>query len=130
MKIVLWIVQILLALAFAGASYLHSFGAAQAQLQPGMQWIAAAPQPLLIFIAICEFLGALGLILPAATKIQPQLTPLAAALLAVIMLLAIGLHLTRGEYVNIAFPLVLGALAAFVAYGRWKIAPSKRRDDV
>jgi hypothetical protein len=91
MKIVLWIVQIVLALAFAGASYVHSFGAAQAQLQPGMQWIA---------------------------------------LLAVMMLLAIGLHLTRGEYANIAFPLVLGALAAFVAYGRWQIAPSKRRDDV
>lgn len=125
MKIALWIVQVLLALAFAGAAYQHSFGAAQAQLQPGMQWIAAAPPPLLIFIAICEFLGALGLILPAATKIQPRLTPLAAALLAVIMLLAAGFHLTRGEYPNIVFNLILGALAVFVAYGRWRLAPIK-----
>ena len=125
MNIVLWIVQVLLGLAFVLFSYLHSFGAAQMQLQPGAQWIGEVPQPLLIFIAICEFLGGVGLILPAATKIQPRLTPLAAALLAIVMLLAAGFHLTRGEYPNIVFNLILGALAAFVAYGRWRMAPLK-----
>ena len=125
MNIVVWIVQILLGLAFIAFAYAHSFGAAQTQLQPGAQWIGDVPQPLLIFIALCEFLGGIGLILPAATKIQPRLTPLAAALLAVMMVLAAGFHLTRGEYPNIVFNLILGALAAFVAYGRWVIAPLK-----
>ncbi len=115
MNIVLWIVQILLGLALVAFAYAHSFGAAQTQLQPGAQWIGDVPQPLLIFIAVCELLGGIGLILPAATQIQPRLTPLAAA----------GFHLTRGEYPNIVFTLILGALAAFVAYGRWVIAPLK-----
>ncbi len=123
MNIVLWILQIVLGLAFGAAAYFHSFGAAQAQLQPGAQWIGEVPQPLLYFIALCELLGGVGLILPAATKILPWLTPLAAALLAVMMLLAAGFHLTRGEYPNIIFTLILGALAAFVAYGRWRLVP-------
>lgn len=127
MNTVLWIVQVLLGLAFILFSYFHSFGAAQTQLQPGAQWIGDIPRPLLLFIAICEFLGGVGLILPAATKIQPWLTPLAAALLAVVMLLAAGFHLTRGEYPNIVFNLILGAPAAFIAYGRWRMAPVKAR---
>src|SRR5262245_11509843 len=125
MNIILWILQILLGLAFVFLAYAHSFGAAQTQLQPGAEWMRAAPQALLSFIAVCEFLGGVGLILPAATKIQPRLTPLAAALLAVMMLLAAGFHLVRGEYPNIVTNLILGALAAFVAYGRWVIAPLK-----
>lgn len=127
MNIVLWLVQVLLGLAFVVFSYSHSFGAAEMQLQPGAEWIGDVPRPLLIFIAICEFLGALGLILPAATKIQPWLTPLAATLLAVVMLLAAVFHLTRGEYPNIVFNVILGALAVFVAYGRWRMAPVKAR---
>ncbi len=124
-KIALWLLQIGLALFFLGAAYVHSFGEAQFEVQPLYRWMATAPQPLLIFIAICEFLGAVGLILPAATKIRPQLTPLAAALFVVLMLLASGFHLMRGEYSIIVENLVVAALAAFVAYGRWVIAPIK-----
>ena len=127
MNIILWILQIVLALAFVVSSYLLSFGAAQAQLQPSMQWIAAVPQPLLIFISLCEVLGAVGLILPMATKIQPRLTPLAAALLTVLMLLAMGFHITRGEYSNLVLNLIFGGVAAFIAYGRWVLVPVKPR---
>lgn len=126
MNIVLWIVQILLGVGFIFFAYAHSFGAAQTQLQPGTQWIGDVPSALLSVIAVCEFLGGVGLIVPAATKIQPWLTPLAAALLAVLMLLAAGFHLVRGEYPNIIFNLILGAMAAFVAYGRWRLAPLTR----
>ena len=49
--------------------------------------------------------------------------PLAAVGLALIMVLAIGFHLTRREYPNIAANVVLLALAAFVAYGRFVVAP-------
>jgi len=40
-----------------------------------------------------------------------------------VMIGAIVYHVTRGEYQNIAFNIVLAVLAAFVAYGRWKLRP-------
>lgn len=123
MNIVLWIVQVLLGLAFLGAGYSHGFRAEQMKSQQGGQWVAAVPRGLLTFIAVCEILGGVGVILPAVTGILPWLTPLAAALLAVMMLLAAGFHLTRREYPNIVFNLVLVAVAAFVAYGRFVIVP-------
>lgn len=122
MNIILWILQVLLGLAYTYFAYAHSFGAAETQLRPQTEWIGAVPQPLMLFIALCEFLGGVGLILPWATKIQPRLTPWAGALLAVMMVLAAGFHLVRGEYPNIVINLVLGGLAAFVAYGRFKSA--------
>jgi hypothetical protein len=122
-NIVLWIVQILAALAFAGAAYSHSFGAERMKPQPGGQWISALPPGLMTFVVICEFLGAVGLILPALTGILPWLTPLAGALLALIMLLAIGFHLARRENPNMVLNLILALLAAAVAYGRFVIVP-------
>jgi len=68
-------------------------------------------------------LGALGLILPAATRIQARLTPLAAAGLVTVMLLAALLHVSRGELGVLPVNLVLGGLAGFVAVGRAKLAP-------
>lgn len=123
MNIVLWIVQVLLGLAFLGAGYSHGFRAEQMKSQQGGQWVAAVPRGLLTFIALCEFLGGVGVILPAVTGILPWLTPLAAALLAVMMLLAAGFHLMRREYPNTVFNLVLLALAAFVAYVRFVVVP-------
>jgi hypothetical protein len=86
-------------------------------------WVAYTPAPLVRFIGTCELLGAVGLILPAALKIRPQFTTLAAAGLSLIMLLANILHIYRGEYYVLPMTLLLLAMAAFVAYGRWKLAP-------
>lgn len=85
--------------------------------------MGAVPKPLLTFIGVAEILGGVGLIAPAATGILPWLTPLAAAALALVMLLARGFHAMRREYPNIVNNLVLLAVAAFVAYGRWMAAP-------
>jgi hypothetical protein len=85
--------------------------------------MGAVTRPLLATIALCAILGGAGLILPAATGILTWLTPLAAALLAVMMLLAVGFHLACRETPKIVVGLVLFALAVFVAYGRWVIAP-------
>jgi hypothetical protein len=128
MNIVLWVLQVLLGLAFMGVAYTHGLQPEQLAVQPGGAWISALPDGLRIFIALAEFLGGLGLILPAATKIQPRLTPLAAVGLALIMVLAIGFHLTRGEYPNIVFNFVLLVIAAIIAYGRFMMAPLKARD--
>jgi hypothetical protein len=74
-----------------------------------------------------ELAGALGLFLPAATRILPRLTPLAAVGLATMMALAVPFHLVRSETVAIVFNLVLGSLAAFVAWGRGRRAPISAR---
>jgi putative oxidoreductase len=86
-------------------------------------WPAAVPAALVRFIGVAEFLGGLGLILPAATRVKPMLTPLAGVGLAVAMLLAAGFHTSRGEFGALPMPLVLGGLAAFVVWGRAVRAP-------
>jgi putative oxidoreductase len=66
--------------------------------------------------------------LPFATK--PRLTPLAAAGLVLVMLLASAFHLSRGEVGALPVNLVLGGIAAFVAWGRSRKAPIRAREDV
>lgn len=122
MKYALWIIQILLALAFVAAGFMKLTMPVE-QLAQNMAWTADVPVWLLRFIGLAELAGGLGLVLPAITRIQPQLTPLAAAGLALDMFLAAGFHLLRGEFGLIVPNLVLLALAAFVAYGRWNLLP-------
>src|SRR5579863_6172847 len=115
MKIASWIVQVLLALVFiaAGSMKLFAFD----------QFAASAPaladqRGLVTFIGIAELAGAIGLILPALTKILPVLTTWAAVGLATIMVLATGFHLMRGEFSHAVVTVILLALAAFVIYAR------------
>ncbi len=114
----LWVVQILLGAMFAMAGVMKATRPAD-ELARRMTWVSAVSVATLRFIGISELLGALGLILPWATGIVPILTPIAAVGLVVIMILAAGLHAKRGEYGAIGFNVVLGGLAAFVAWGRF-----------
>jgi len=122
MKYALWIVQGLLALAFFLAG-LMKLTQPMDVLETSMGWPAALPAPLVRFIGLAELLGAIGLILPALTRIRPGLVPLAAAGLTLIMLLATLFHVSRGEGAMTPVNLVLGAMAAFVAYGRGRLLP-------
>jgi DoxX-like family len=72
-------------------------------------------------------LGGLGLILPGLLRIRTVLTPLAAAGLVIIMIGAVALTLKSGPFSTSLFPLVVGLLSAFVAYGRWRLAPHRSR---
>jgi putative oxidoreductase len=94
-----------------------------AELAQNLVWPGAMPPALVRFIGVSEFLGALGLVLPAATRIKPSLTPLAAAGLALIMLLAAIFHVLRGELQALPINFLFGALAVFVAWGRSRKAP-------
>ena len=76
MHIVLWLVQILLACAFGMAGFMKSTQPVDVLAQNGIQWATQVPVALVRFIGISELLGAIGLILPAATRIKPVLTPL------------------------------------------------------
>ena len=123
MNLLLWVAQVLLACAFGMAGVMKSTQPVEALVQGGMAWAGQVPPTLVRFIGISELLGAIGLILPAATKIKPSLTPLAALGLLTIMILAMAFHLSRGEIQVTPINIALGGLAAFVAWGRTKKAP-------
>ena len=111
----LWTIQGLLAalFLFAGVFKLVAPGDQLAIQAPGI------PVPFLRFIATMEVLGALGLLLPGALRIKPQLTPLAAAGLVIIMIGATVVTALTVSVPGALFPLIVGVLAATVAYGRW-----------
>jgi len=123
----LWTVQVLWGVffSFTGFGKVLCFNQAVWNLMlPRVPWFSAVPQALFVFIGVCEFLGGVGLILPAMTGVKPKLTPLAAFGLTVVMILAAVFHIVRGEY-NFFLPtnLVLGGGAAFIAYGRLLVMP-------
>jgi uncharacterized membrane protein YphA (DoxX/SURF4 family) len=124
MTYVLWIIQVLLALLFlfAGGTKLVlplDMLKAPNQLQlPGL---------FIRFIGVVEVLGALGLVLPGLFRIKPWLTPLAAAGLVIVMIGAVAVTAASGDVKTAITPLVVGLLSAFVAYGRWRLAPHSGR---
>jgi len=126
LHIALWVAQGLLAAAFgmAGAMKLATPITA---LAAQMGWPGDVPAALVRLIGAAELAGALGLVLPSALRIRPVLTPLAAAGLVAVMVLAAGFHLTRGEASMLPANLILGVLAAFVAWGRYRKAPIPAR---
>jgi putative oxidoreductase len=120
-NVALWVLQVLLALFFGLASGLPKF------LMPIDQIPMPVPlsQTFLWLIGTCEVLGALGLVLPGITRIRPRLTPLAAVCLVALTICAASAQLMGGNPGNAAFALVIGALAAVVAYGRRRLLPSR-----
>lgn len=126
LHISLWVAQVLLALAFGMAGVWKSF-TPLAELAAKLPWVAYSPAALVRFVGISELAAALGMILPAATRIKPVLTPLAGVGLVVIMVLAFGLHLSKGEMGALPINVVIGAIAGFVAWGRFKKAPIQPR---
>lgn len=122
LHIALWVAQILLAAGFGFSGFAKATAPVD-QLTPMLAWVTAVPEWLVRFIGVAELAGALGVLLPAATRVQPQLMPLAALGLAIIMVLAFLFHLSRGEMQALGINVILGALAAFVAWGRTRRAP-------
>jgi uncharacterized membrane protein YphA (DoxX/SURF4 family) len=122
----LWSTQLILAAMFLMAGFLKTTMPLD-KLAPMLPWVATTPPLLVRFIGLSELAGALGLVLPALTRIKPGLTGLAAGGLMVVMLLASVFHALRGEVQMLPVPLVLGALAAFVAWGRSARLPIRAR---
>jgi hypothetical protein len=120
-NVLLWSVQGLLALVF-----LFAGGTKLVLPVEEMTQQMELPGLLVRFIGVCEVLGALGLILPGLLRLRPGLTPLAAAGLVIIMVGATVLTLALGGGAAALMPLVVGLLAAVVAYGRWRVAPHGR----
>jgi len=122
MNIVLWIVQILLALAFLMAGGMKVSQPIE-KLKKAMSWTSHTSVGTVRLIGILEILGALGLILPAVTHILPWLTPVAAIGLVLTMIGAAIVHIRLKEFAGLGAPLVLFLLALFIVYGRFMISP-------
>jgi len=118
MNIVLWVIAVVLAVAFAAAGFMKATTAKE-KLAENMAWVEDFSGGTIRFIGVVEILGALGLVLPAALDIAPVLTPLAASGLALTMLLAAITHARRKEFAMIGVNVVLGGLALFVAIMRF-----------
>lgn len=114
----LWIIQWLLALLFL-------FTGMMKFVTPVEVMTKQVPLPgwFLHFIGAAEIAGALGLVLPGLLRIRPGLATLAAACLLVIMIGATVITVGTGGAALASLPLVVGLLVAFVAYGRWRVAP-------
>ncbi len=122
LHITLWIAQVLLAAMFLMSGFMKLSQPID-ELSKMLPWASQVSESLVRFIGAAEVLGALGLILPSLLRIQPKLTPIAAVALAVVMLLAAIFHISRGETPAIGMNFVLIAIAAFIAWGRFKKAP-------
>ena len=119
MNAVLWIIQIILAIKLLTVSYTHGLRQSQATMQDAIRKMGQFSPALLYGIAACTFIGALGLLLPGVLETAAWITPMTAALTAIMLLFSILFHIRCREKPNIFVSVVLFAFAAFVAYGRW-----------
>ena len=122
LHIALWVGQVLLAFVFCLAGVMHAT-MPDDQFAQTLAWTGTVPMGLVRYIGVVELAAAVGLLVPAVTRIKPVLTAWAAAGLALLMLYASLLHVSRGEVRALGTTVILGALAAFVARGRFEKAP-------
>jgi putative oxidoreductase len=123
LNICVWVLQFLLAAAYLAHGWL--FLSPPATMVEQMN--ASINPALRIFIGVAEVLAAVGLILPAVTRIMPSLVPAAAAGLGIVMISATIFHIGRGETSSAVVTAILFALVSFVAYIRWKVSPIRAR---
>ena len=123
MNILLWVLQVLLALAFFAHGCLFLFPPAAMVDQMN----ASLPRWFQLFLGVAEVLAAIGLTLPGLTRIQPWLVSCAAAGVMIVMICATVFHSMRGEVSSAITTAGLLAMASFVAYTRWRVVPIRPR---
>jgi len=126
MNVVLWILQVLLAVAF----FAHGWMMLAPPPEIAAQMNAMLPRWFSLFIGVSEVLAAIGLTLPGLTRIHPWLVTWAAVGIMIVMVSATVLHIARGEISSAIITLVLLAMATFVAYARARILPIRARQAV
>jgi uncharacterized membrane protein YphA (DoxX/SURF4 family) len=120
MNTVLWVCQIALAGVFLYSGVNKALRPVDDLVARGQTGVEGLPASLVHAIGASELLGVVGLILPWWSQIVPQLTPIAASCLAVVVLLATGIHIKRREFGTSMATATLVALCAFVALGRFR----------
>jgi uncharacterized membrane protein YphA (DoxX/SURF4 family) len=118
MNIALWIVQAVVAAVFAWSGSQKASRSREALVMSGQTGVGNLSTPFIRFVAWCELLGVVGLVLPGLVHVAPWLTPLAAAGFAILMVGAASIHANLHEPKNVATNLVLLALCVFIVLGR------------
>jgi hypothetical protein len=121
MNVLLWALQILAALLYGASGVMKVF--MFDKISTDVPSFGALPRQAWMMLGVIELACVIGLIVPAAFHLQPQLTAMAAAVLAIESLVFIGVHVRYREMGSIAMSGVLGLLMAFVAYGRLVLSP-------
>jgi len=119
MRTGVWVIQGVLALIFLGSGIAKSLMSKEKMLATGQTGAAALPLGLVRFVAACEIVSSVGLILPVWLSIAPFLTAWAAIGLAVVMIGAAFTHYRIHELRPIVINLVILSLCIVVAYERW-----------
>jgi putative oxidoreductase len=119
MNILLWVVQVLLAVAF----FAHGWLFLSPPPEIAAQMNATLPRWFQLFLGVAEVLAGVGLTLPGLTRILPWLVTWAAAGIMIVTVSATVFHLARGEMSSAAITLLLFAMAGFVAYMRLRVLP-------
>jgi uncharacterized membrane protein YphA (DoxX/SURF4 family) len=119
MNKLLWVLQIILALAFLAHGLMLLFPPASVADQMN----ASLSRSFQVFLGIAEAVAAVGLILPGITRIQPWWTQWAAAGIIIVMIAATVFHIQRNEISSAITTAILLVMATAVAYMRWKVRP-------
>lgn len=126
LNVMVWAMQSIMALTFL-AGGLYTLSQPVDILAQKMSYASHFPAWAVKLISISEILGAIGLIAPSILRIKPALTPLAAAALTLIMILATAYHITYNEIYQAPMTIVIGSVTAFIAWARsWKYPISER----
>ena len=123
MNVMLWALQVVLALAFFAHGWLFLFP------PPSIveQMNETLPRWFQLVLGVAEVAAAVGLTLPGLTRIQPRLVPMAAGGIMIVMVSATIFHIARSEWSSAAITVVLLLMATFVAYMRWRVPPVPSR---
>jgi hypothetical protein len=121
MNILLWVLQVLAALLYGSSGVMKVF--MFDKVSRDVRSFGALPRGAWMTLGILELVCTVGLIVPAAFHWRPQLTILAATVLAVESLVFVGVHVKYGEVTPMILSGVLGLLMAFIAYGRMVLKP-------
>jgi len=123
MNFALWVIQIILGIKLMTVSYTHGLRQSQPTMQGAIQKMGKFSQPILVIIAVCTFIGTLGLILPGVLGLPTWITPVTAVILSIMLLFSIFFHINYREKPKVFVSVILFAFSAFVAYGRWVLVP-------
>ena len=123
MNILIWIVQIILAIKLITVTITHGFRQSQPKMDEAIQKLGIWSRPLHILIAGLAFVGSAGLVVPSGLGVLPWIPVGTSAAVVILMLVSIPFHIRSRETPNVFASLILAALATFAAYGRWVLVP-------
>jgi len=123
MNVLLWVLQVLLALVFIAHGLLLLMPPAEIAAQMAM----SLPRAFWVFLGVAEIAAAIGLTLPGLARVKPWLVAWAAAGIMIVMISATGYHIVRGEISSAAVTFVLLLMATFVVYMRLRVMPIAAR---